>query len=447
MNQAEMLARFAREGDFDVFMVAGRYTLLDQPALRELLPLCEEKGISVVAVGVMNSGHPRGSAARVRHFDYRPAPDDLLERARRIAAVCERHGVPLKAAAIRFPLAHPAVVSVAAGVRTIDHFEDYPRALDDADPGRALGGAAGRGLIDPAAPVPAEGTADAERHLPRIDSHHHFWDPSRAEYPFLTAELAAIRRPFGPDDLRPSSRPRASPAPSSCRRARRPRRRASSWPWPSRSRSWPASSAGWTSRAPDAADDIAGLRAEPGGDRLVGIRHQVHDEPDPDWLRRPDVRRGLLSVQEAGLAYDLLVRARELPAAVDTVRAFPELRFVLDHLAKPPIADGDLSEWAPGILALADVPNVSAKISGLVTEADWRSWSLDDLRGPVEIAVDAFGADRLMIGSDWPVCLLAGSYAEVLGAMRALLDELPAHDLDRILGGTAARVYRLALTG
>jgi L-fuconolactonase len=280
---------------------------------------------------------------------------------------------------------------------------------------------------------------------PRIDSHHHFWDPGRAEYPFLTAELAAIRRPYGPDDLRHELEAEGIDG-TVLVQTRSSIEETRELLLAAERESFVAGVVGWVDlTVASVADDIDALRGEPGGDRLVGIRHQVHDEPDPDWLRRPDVRRGLLAVQEAGLAYDLLVRARELPAAADTVRALPSLRFVLDHLAKPPIADGDLSAWAPGILALADLPNVSAKISGLVTEADWRSWSLDDLRGPVEIAVDAFGADRLMIGSDWPVCLLAGAYPEVLGAMRALLDELPVHDLDRILGGTAIDAYRLAV--
>lgn len=156
MNQAEMLARFAREGEFDVFMVAGRYTLLDQPALGELLPLCHEKGISVVAVGVMNSGilaDPRPGA----RFDYRAAPDTLLGRARRIGDVCARHGVALKTAAIQFPLGHPSVASVAAGVRTIEHFEDYPAAMGAAVPDGLWEELRHEGLIDAAAPVPGEG--------------------------------------------------------------------------------------------------------------------------------------------------------------------------------------------------------------------------------------------------------------------------------------------------
>jgi D-threo-aldose 1-dehydrogenase len=153
MTQAPMMARFAREGDFDVFMVAGRYTLLDQSALAELLPLCEEKGISVVAVGVMNSGllaNPRPGA----RFDYMTAPPELVERAQRMAAICQRHGTDLKTAAIQFPLFHPRVASVTTGVRTRAHFDDYPRAFAaDIDPG-LWAELRAEGLIDASAPVP-----------------------------------------------------------------------------------------------------------------------------------------------------------------------------------------------------------------------------------------------------------------------------------------------------
>jgi L-fuconolactonase len=278
---------------------------------------------------------------------------------------------------------------------------------------------------------------------PAIDAHQHFWDPARADYPFLTDELAAIRRAFGPDDLRPHLAAEGITTTilvqtrSSVEETREFLGLAAREPFI-------GGVVGWVDlTAPDVTEAIDGLRAVPGGEHLVGIRHQVHDEPDAAWLRRPDVRRGLAAVEAAGLAYDLLVRTRELAAAVDTVRAFPGLRFVLDHLAKPPIASGDLSAWAPAILALAELPNVAAKVSGLVTEADWRSWSIDDLRGPVELAVDAFGASRLMLGSDWPVSLLAGAYGDVVGATRELLAELTAAEREDIFGGTAARVYRL----
>jgi D-threo-aldose 1-dehydrogenase len=153
MNQSEMLTRFAREGDFDVFLVAGRYTLLDQGALRELLPTCIERNVAVVIGGVMNSGilAAPGQAGR---FNYKPAPADVIDRARRLAAICDRHGVPLKAAAIQFPLAHPAVASVVAGVGRIEHLDDYPAAMRQVIPGELWAELRAEGLIAPDAPVP-----------------------------------------------------------------------------------------------------------------------------------------------------------------------------------------------------------------------------------------------------------------------------------------------------
>lgn len=156
MNQSAMLARFAREGDFDVFMVAGRYTLLDQDALTDLLPLCEERGIAVVVGGVMNSGilaDPRPGS----RFNYVPAREDLLERAQRLAAVCARHEVPLKAAAIQFPLAHPAVVSLVAGVRRVDHLEEYPALFGLPIPAALWAELRAERLLPPDAPTPDRG--------------------------------------------------------------------------------------------------------------------------------------------------------------------------------------------------------------------------------------------------------------------------------------------------
>jgi D-threo-aldose 1-dehydrogenase len=153
MNQSPMLARFAREGDFDVFLLAGRYTLLDQEALGELLPLCVERNIALLVGGVMNSGilaDPRPGG----RFDYAPAPPAVVERARRLAATCARHDVPLRAVAVQFPLAHPAVRSLIAGVRRIDHLEEYPGLMAQPIPAALWAELRAQGLIDPAAPVP-----------------------------------------------------------------------------------------------------------------------------------------------------------------------------------------------------------------------------------------------------------------------------------------------------
>jgi L-fuconolactonase len=193
-------------------------------------------------------------------------------------------------------------------------------------------------------------------------------------------------------------------------------------------------------------EHIAALRQGPGGERLVGIRHQVQDEEDPRWLLRDDVRRGIGAVGRAGLVYDLLVRTRELPAAREVVAEMPDVRFVVDHLAKPPIRDGarGLQPWADLVAEFAGLPNAWWKVSGLVTEADWADWRPADLAPFVDHALAAFGPERLIFGSDWPVCLMAGSYRDVLDAMRIVVAELSSAEQAAVFGGTAVEVYGLA---
>jgi L-fuconolactonase len=190
------------------------------------------------------------------------------------------------------------------------------------------------------------------------------------------------------------------------------------------------------------AETLADLRAGTGGRYLVGIRHQVHDEADPEWLVRDDVRRGLGSLQDAALSYDVLVRTRELPAALHTARAFPELRLVVDHIAKPPIASGELEPWAGQLAALARLEHVSCKLSGLVTEADWGRWRPEDLAPYADRVVGWFGEDRLLFGSDWPVCTLAASYDEVVAVAERAVGRSA-----RVFGANAASFYALSLAG
>jgi L-fuconolactonase len=188
-----------------------------------------------------------------------------------------------------------------------------------------------------------------------------------------------------------------------------------------------------------AARTIAQLKAGPGGDRLVGIRHQVEDEGDPDWLLQPDVQSGLAAVGEAGLTFDLLVRVRQLPAATEAVRRNPQVQFVLDHCAKPTVGSGPPPRpWVDAVSRLAELPNVACKISGLVTEADWSSWTPEQLAPYIEMVVEWFGRERCMFGSDWPVCLLAASYRQVVEIVQAVTGD----DAD-VFGAVATRVYRL----
>jgi L-fuconolactonase len=283
---------------------------------------------------------------------------------------------------------------------------------------------------------------------PVVDAHHHLWpDPDPADYPWMTDDLAAIRRPFQPSDLAPLLE-RAGVDRTVLVQTRATTAETEVFLATAAATPFIAGVVGWMDlTSPAVADDLDRLRASPGGDRLVAIRHQVHDEPDADWLRRSEVRRGIATVGGAGLACDLLVRTRELPAAADTVRALPEVRFVLDHLAKPPIAAGGeaLVAWTDAIRPLAALPNVVAKVSGLVAEARWATWTVDDLVGPVRTALGAFGPDRLLFGSDWPVCLVAASYQRVVDAARDALDRagLPAAEQDGVFGANAVAAYRL----
>jgi len=251
--------------------------------------------------------------------------------------------------------------------------------------------------------------------------------------------LAAIRRRFGPEELAPLlasagiDRTVLVQTISSLDETREFLNTAAST-------DFIAGVVGWVDLTdPLVADTLQELRAGAGGSTLVGIRHQVHDEPDPRWLLRPDVRRGIRAVGNAGLVYDLLVRTRELPAAVELVSDFPDMRFVLDHIAKPGIAEGprDLA-WEQAMTPLADHENVACKLSGMMTEADWKRWTPHDLQPYVTRVIDWFGQGRCMFGSDWPVSLLASDYARTVTTMKTLIGESAD-----VFGGAATRVYGL----
>jgi len=269
-----------------------------------------------------------------------------------------------------------------------------------------------------------------------VDAHHHFWDPARRQYPWMGDQLDAIRRPFGPADLAPVlaesgvDRTILVQTISSIDETREFLEVAAAGDFVD-------GVVGWVDlTSPDVVQMLASLAS----DLLVGIRHQAHDEPDPRWLLRDDVQRGIEAVGEAGLVYDLLVRTRELPAALETVRRNRQVSFVIDHAAKPRIAGGLWdAEWEKALEPFGDEPNVACKLSGLVTEADWASWTPQQLEPYVKRVVGWFGSRRCMFGSDWPVCLLAASYDRVIDTLRAIVGPD-----DWIFGLTARRVYRLA---
>ena len=291
-------------------------------------------------------------------------------------------------------------------------------------------------------------THDGDRHLmtPRVDAHHHVWDLSADDHGWLAgAAMAPIRRTFTLADLSEAARDAEIRA-TVLVQVLPSMRESRDFLVLAAAANQVAGVVGWVDlTGPGVADDIAELRGGPGGHLLTGIRHLVQSEADPTWLTRPDVRRGLRAVGDAGLAYDLLTHPHQLPSAIDTVRALPDVTFVVDHLSKPPITTGEREPWATHLRALAAAPNVYCKLSGMITEADWTRWTVSDLRPFADVALDAFGAHRLMFGSDWPVCLLAGTYAQVVNVAEELCSALSAAERAEVFGGTAVRAYRLTM--
>jgi L-fuconolactonase len=281
-----------------------------------------------------------------------------------------------------------------------------------------------------------------------IDAHHHLWDPSRPGAGWLQDEsLLPISRPYGLPELRDVTErngvdatvlvqtlPELDESVEFCATA-------------AESRGLICGVVGWVDLTlGDAVNgQLETLRSAPGGHRLVGIRHLVQDEVDRDWLRRDDVAAGIAALGRAGLVYDLLVLTDQLESAVALVGALDEVSFVLDHAAKPPFRAGadSWSTWRSGLVDLAAHPNVVCKLSGLATEADWSSWDVDTLRPAADHVLDVFGAGRVLFGSDWPVCELAGRYEAILEAARDLTAGCSASEHAMIFGGNARRVYGL----
>jgi L-fuconolactonase len=279
---------------------------------------------------------------------------------------------------------------------------------------------------------------------PTIDAHQHVWDLDTVPQPWIDpTTMAPIARSFSLEEARSlaggvgvsgtvvvQTVPSAHETPLLLDLAAR--------------NDFVVGVVGWVDlRTPDVGERIARLRELPGGVKLVGVRHLVQDEPDPAWLDQTAVRAGLRQVAAAGLAYDLLVRPAQLPAAQRVVQDLPEMRFVLDHLGKPPLVDGDLTAWAGAVRQLARADNVMAKVSGLVTETRWDRWTTAELRPCVELALETFGPSRLAYGSDWPLCELAGGYARWRGTLDELLATLTPTEQAAVNGGTAIQMYHI----
>lgn len=273
-----------------------------------------------------------------------------------------------------------------------------------------------------------------------IDSHQHFWQVGRFDYPWMSTDLGVLYRDYLPDDFVPVIRENGVEqsilvqASNSVAESR--------WLLDlAGANSFIAGVVGWVDlTSPEIDTQLNELSANP---KFKGVRHLVESEPDDAWLVQPAVLSGLQKLSDRGLSYDLLVHTRHLKYVPRVAESRPDLALVIDHLAKPPIARKEIKEWSHALAPLARYQNIHCKLSGLVTEANWNSWQTDDLRPFVDCALEFFGTERLMFGSDYPVCLLAASYDRVLDSFQQILQNLNDTDREKIFHRNAAKFYRL----
>lgn len=266
-----------------------------------------------------------------------------------------------------------------------------------------------------------------------IDAHQHFWQLGRFAYPWMSKDLGVIYRDYLPSDLSPILQQHHITKTVLVQASNS------------------IAETHWLLELADSNDFIGGVVGWvdltnpeiPTHPKFKGVRHLVESEPNDDWLIQPAILSGLQKLSARRLTYDLLVHTRHLKHLPFVAESCPDLQLVIDHLAKPPIARNEIKEWSDEFNPLARYPNLYCKLSGLVTEANWDSWHVDDLRPYVDCALEAFGADRMMFGSDYPVCLLAASYDRVLDGFLEILKDLNDADREKIFANNAAKFYRL----
>ena len=274
----------------------------------------------------------------------------------------------------------------------------------------------------------------------RIDAHHHLWHYRRDDYPWIRDDMEVLARDFLETELEQEA--------SGCRIdgtvAVQARQSVDETLWLLKTAETSRLIRGVVGWAPIASPEfpkqLSDLQMNP---KLKGLRHLIQDEPDDEFILRPDFNRGIAELQPSGLVYDILIFERHLPAAISFVDRHPNQMFVLDHIGKPRIAQHQLEPWRANVRELARRQNVYCKLSGLVTEADWIKWQPADLRPYVQVVLDAFGPGRILAGSDWPVCLLAAGYDRWFFTLGQFLASLSAAEQSLIYGEVAASVYQL----
>lgn len=276
----------------------------------------------------------------------------------------------------------------------------------------------------------------------KIDSHQHYWHFNVQDYGWMGDNMSAIKRDFLPEDLVPE----LTSAGFDGSVAVQARQSLEETNWLLRlatENPHILGVVGWVDLcSAEAESQISTFSAHP---KAVGVRHVIHDEEDINFMLRPEFIRGVRLLEKYKLTYDILIFPKHLPNTIEFVKQFDENQiFVVDHIAKPLIKDGIMSPWKEDITALAKFPNVFCKVSGMVTEADWNNWSPANIYPYLDVIFEAFGPERIMIGSDWPVCLVAGQYSVVMDVVKSYIEKLPAAQQEMVLGGNAARCYSLA---
>ena len=274
----------------------------------------------------------------------------------------------------------------------------------------------------------------------RIDSHQHFWVYDSGQYPWMTDELGALRSDHLPNDLREEF-DQVGLDGSVVVQARQSLEE-SRWLLELADQNELIKGVvGWVDLRSESVEELlADFAAHP---KFVGVRHVVQDEPDANFMLLPEFVRGIAKLKEFGLSYDILIFPKQLPAAIELVKQFPEQPFVLDHIAKPLIKDGVVSPWDEQIRELSKFENLTCKVSGMVTEANWIGWQPTDFRPYLDVVFEAYGEDRVMYGSDWPVCKLAGSYGQVYGLAEEDVRSFSAEAREKFFGGVASAFYGL----
>ena len=272
--------------------------------------------------------------------------------------------------------------------------------------------------------------------MQKIDAHQHFWKYNKTDFPWLNDRMEILKRDYFPDDLK---KEQASGYRGSIAiQARQLTEENDFLLGMAKENDWIKGVVGWVDLQSQTVDEQLDVLS--GIPKFCGVRHVIHDEPDDEFMLRPAFLRGISLLQYYNLTYDILIFPKHLFNTIHFVNKFPNQKFVIDHMAKPLISEGTLEPWASLMTEIARQQNVWCKLSGMVTEADWKNWTMDNFTRYLEVVYQAFGPDRLMIGSDWPVCRLAGDYSQVMNIVE---DFINPEDRDKILGLNALKFYEI----